>query len=43
MYLFQKFPPLKVLSIHYLQESTSFELQVGSKICKFASFIDLQV
>ena len=37
MYLFQKFPPLKVLDIHYLQESISFELQVGSKIYKFVS------
>ena len=27
--------PLKILNIHYLQESISFELQVGSKICKF--------
>ena len=30
--------PLKILDIHYLQESISFELQVGSKICKFVSF-----
>ena len=29
--------PLKILNIHYLQESISFELQVGSKICKFVS------
>ena len=29
--------PLKMLNIHYLQESISFELQVGSKICKFVS------
>ena len=29
--------PLKILSIHYLQESISFELQVISKICKFIS------
>ena len=29
--------PLKILNIHYLQESISFELQVGSKICKFLS------
>ena len=28
---------LKILNIHYLQESISFELQVGSKICKFVS------
>ena len=28
---------LKILNIHYLQESKSFELQVGSKICKFVS------
>ena len=27
--------PLKILNIHYLQESISFELQVGSKIYKF--------
>ena len=27
--------PLKILNIHYLQESISFELQVCSKICKF--------
>ena len=27
--------PLKILNILYLQESISFELQVGSKICKF--------
>ena len=26
-----------ILNIHYLQESISFELQVGSKICKFVS------
>ena len=29
--------PLKILNIHYLEESISFELQVGSKICKFVS------
>ena len=29
--------PLKILNIHYLQESISFELQVISKICKFVS------
>ena len=29
--------PLKMLNIHYLQEIESFELQVGSKICKFVS------
>ena len=29
--------PLKILNIRYLQESISFELQVGSKICKFVS------
>ena len=29
--------PLKILSIHYLQESISFELQVISKIYKFVS------
>ena len=29
--------PLKILNIHYLQESVSFELQVGSKLCKFVS------
>ena len=29
--------PLKILNIHYLQESISFELQVGSKIRKFVS------
>ena len=29
--------PLKILNIHYLQESISFELQVGSKISKFVS------
>ena len=29
--------PLKILNIHYLRESISFELQVGSKICKFVS------
>ena len=29
--------PLKILNIHYLQESISFELQVGSKICKCVS------
>ena len=34
---FRNFLPLKIPSIHYLQESISFELQVGSKICKFVS------
>ena len=34
---FRNFLPLKMLNIHYLQESISFELQVGSKICKFVS------
>ena len=34
---FRNFLPPKILSIHYLQESVSFELQVGSKICKFFS------
>ena len=34
---FRNFLPLKILNIHYLQESTIFELQVGSKICKFVS------
>ena len=29
--------PLKILNIHYLQESVSFELQIGSKICTFVS------
>ena len=29
--------PLKILNGQYLQESISFELQVGSKICKFVS------
>ena len=29
--------PLKILNIHYLRESVSFELQVGSKICKIVS------
>ena len=29
--------PLKILNIHYLQESISFELQVGSKIYNFFS------
>ena len=29
--------PLKILNIHYLQESIRFELQVGSKTCKFVS------
>ena len=29
--------PLKILNIHYLQKSISFELQVGSKICKCVS------
>ena len=29
--------PLKVLNIHYLQESISFELQIDAKICKFVS------
>ena len=29
--------PSKILNIHYLEESISFELQVGSKICKFVS------
>ena len=28
---------MKILNIHHLQESLDFELQVGSKICKFAS------
>ena len=28
---------MKILNIHYLQESISFELQVGTKICKFVS------
>ena len=28
---------LKILNIHYLHESISFQLQVGSKICKFVS------
>ena len=34
---FRNFPPLKILKIHYLHKSISFELQVGSKICKFVS------
>ena len=29
--------PLKILNICYLQESISFEVKVGSKICKFVS------
>ena len=29
--------PLKILNIHYLQESVSFELQIGSEICTFVS------
>ena len=29
--------PLNILNIHYLQESISFELQFGSKICKCIS------
>ena len=29
--------PIKILNIHYLQESISFELQVDSKICEFVS------
>ena len=34
---FRNFLPLKILNIHYLQESIFFELQVGSKMCKFVS------
>ena len=33
--------PLKVLKIDNLQESITFELQIGSKICNFFLFIDL--
>ena len=29
--------PLKILNIHYIQESVSFEMQVCSKICTFVS------
>ena len=36
MYLFQKFPSTENTK-YYLQESIRFELQVGSKICKFVS------
>ena len=36
MYLFQKFPSIENTK-YYLQEGISFELQVGSKICKFIS------
>ena len=28
---------LKILNIHYLQESISFELQIGSKTCEIVS------
>ena len=35
MYLFQKFSSTENIKFHYLQES--FQLQVGSKICKFVS------
>ena len=35
MYLFQKFSSTENIKFHYLQES--FELQIGSKICKFVS------
>ena len=34
---FRNYLLLKILNIHYLQESISFELQVGSKICEFIS------
>ena len=35
MYLFQKFSSTENIKFYYLQES--FQLQVGSKICKFVS------
>ena len=37
MYLFQKFPSTENAK-YYLQDSISFELQVGPKTCKFSSF-----
>ena len=36
---FRNSPPVKILNIHYLQESKSFKLQAGSKICKFVFFL----
>ena len=32
---FRNYLPLKILKIDHLQESITFELQIGSKICKF--------
>ena len=37
MYLFQKFPSTENTKYSLLTRSISFELQVGSKICKFVS------
>ena len=34
MHVFRNYLALKIPKNHYLQESISFELQVGSKICK---------
>ena len=37
MCLLQKFRSTEILNIRYLQETISFELQVGSKICNIVS------
>ena len=37
VYVFKNLLSLKMLNIHYLQESIRFELQVVSKTCRFLS------
>ena len=34
---YKNFLPLKLIDVNYLSESILFELQIGSKICKFIS------
>ena len=40
---FRNYLPLKRLKTDNLQESITFELQIGSKICKLFLFIDPRV
>ena len=37
MIYYKNFLPLKLIDIKYLSENILFELQIGSKICKFIS------
>ena len=40
---YEKFLPLKVSDIRFLDERITFDLKVGNKLCNLSHLIDLQV